>query len=85
MKTAVDPKSKLYSIVEDNLPQMVITLCERRFWSEAAGHEYVEDLAFKDDLESIKMSLEGNYFATCCLAAVNITLRWRNFISNIAN
>ncbi|KAI5285633.1 MutS protein msh4 [Ascosphaera aggregata] len=69
MRTAADPKSKLYSIVEDNLPQMIITPCERRLWAEATGHEYIDDLAFKEDLESIKLSLEGNYFATCCLAA----------------
>ncbi|EGC49164.1 DNA mismatch repair protein [Histoplasma capsulatum var. duboisii H88] len=69
MKTAREPRSKLYSIVEENLPQLTVTSIDRRFWAESAGHEYVEQLAFRDDLESIKMSLEGNYFATCCLAA----------------
>lgn len=72
MKTAKEPRSKLYSIVEENLPQLKITAIDRRFWSERKGHEYVDQLAFKDDLESIKMSLEGNYFATCCFAAVGL-------------
>lgn len=70
MKTAREPRSKLYSIVEENLPQLTVTSVDRRLWAESAGHEYVEQLAFREDLESIKISLEGNYFATCCLAAV---------------
>ncbi|KMU91108.1 DNA mismatch repair protein mutS [Coccidioides immitis H538.4] len=70
MKTAQTPKSKLYAIVEENLPQRTITAIDRRYWAEKTGHEYVDQLAFKDDLESIKLSLEGNYFASCCLAAV---------------
>ncbi|EEP81197.1 hypothetical protein UREG_06039 [Uncinocarpus reesii 1704] len=69
MKTAKEPRSKLYSIVEENLPQLAVTTIDRRYWAEKSGHEYVDQLAFKDDLESIKISLEGNYFAACCLAA----------------
>ncbi|KAI1911266.1 MutS protein msh4 [Ophidiomyces ophidiicola] len=69
MKTAQDPKSKLYAIVEENLPHLTITTIDRRYWAEKTGHECVEQLAFKEDLESIKISLEGNFFATCCLAA----------------
>ncbi|PGH12679.1 hypothetical protein AJ80_06622 [Polytolypa hystricis UAMH7299] len=69
MTTAKDPKSKLYAIVEENLPQLTITAIDRRLWAEKTGHEYVEQLALKEDVESIKVSLEGNYFAACCLAA----------------
>ncbi|PGH05308.1 DNA mismatch repair protein MSH4 [Blastomyces parvus] len=69
MKTAKEPRSKLYSIVEENLPHLTVTSVDRRMWAERTGHEYVEQLAFREDVESIKMSLEGNYFATCCLAA----------------
>ncbi|KAL2372928.1 hypothetical protein RJ035_004525 [Blastomyces gilchristii] len=69
MKTAKEPRSKLYSIVEENLPHLTVSSVDRRMWAERTGHEYVEQLAFREDLESIKMSLEGNYFATCCLAA----------------
>ncbi|OJD16553.1 hypothetical protein AJ78_03290 [Emergomyces pasteurianus Ep9510] len=69
MKTAREPRSKLYSIVEENLPQLTLTSIDRRLWAERTGHEYVEQFAFREDLESIKMSLEGNYFATCCFAA----------------
>jgi len=70
MNTARDSQSKLYSIVEENLPDLRITTIDRRYWAEKTGYEYVERLAFPEDVESIKISLGGNYFAACCLAAV---------------
>lgn len=70
MKTAKESNSKLCAIVEENLPQLRITTIDRRYWAENRGHEYVDQLALRDDLESIKISLEGSYFAACCLAAV---------------
>lgn len=70
MNTAKDPQSNLYSIVEENLPELRITTIDRRYWSEDAGQDYVEQLAFQDEIESIKVFLGGNYYATCCLAAV---------------
>ncbi|KAK2754230.1 MutS protein msh4 [Arachnomyces sp. PD_36] len=69
MNTAKEPESKLYSIVEENLPELRITTIDRRYWSEKAGHEYVRQLAFQDEIESINVFLGGNYFAACCLAA----------------
>ena len=70
MNTAKEPQSKLYSIVEENLPDLRITTIDRRYWSEKTGHEYVQQLAFQDEIESINVFLGGNYFAACCLAAV---------------
>ncbi|KAI4126757.1 MAG: hypothetical protein LQ347_004842 [Umbilicaria vellea] len=43
---------------------------DRRYWSETTGVEYIQQLAFKQDVEAIKVSIGGNYFATCCIAAV---------------
>lgn len=76
MNTAKQPQSKLYSIVEENLPDLRITTVDRRYWSEKAGHEYVQQLAFQDEIESVNVFLGGNYFAACCLAAV-----WRRHTS----
>ena len=71
METAVQPtKSKLYALVEDNLPQIQITRIDRRYWAETTGMEYIHNLAFRQDVEAIKISIEGNYYATCCFAAV---------------
>ena len=70
MSTAANPKSKLYSIVETNVPQCPISVIDRKYWSETTGVEYIQQLAFKQDVEAIKVSIGGNYFATCCIAAV---------------
>ncbi len=72
MSTAAE--SKLLSIINENLGvdefDILMTSIDRRYWSETTGFEYVQHLAFPDDLESLKVSVGGNYFATCCFAAV---------------
>ncbi|KXL48791.1 MAG: hypothetical protein FE78DRAFT_86832 [Acidomyces sp. 'richmondensis'] len=72
VSTAASPKSKLFSIIEDSLDDVAcnITLLERRFWAETTGLEYIQTLAFKEDVESIKTAVSGNYYAVCCFAAV---------------
>ncbi|KAL8996679.1 MAG: hypothetical protein Q9169_003851 [Polycauliona sp. 2 TL-2023] len=70
MTTAAQPKSKLFSIVEHNIPNLRITVIDRKYWSETAGLEYIQQLAFKQDVEAIKVSVGGNFYATCCIAAV---------------
>ncbi|KAB5551011.1 DNA mismatch repair protein-like protein MutS [Coniochaeta sp. 2T2.1] len=42
---------------------------DRRYWSEKTGLEYLQDLAFRDDVEAIKVAIEGNFYATCSLSA----------------
>lgn len=68
MNTCKD--SKLFYIVQENLPDLTFTFVDRRYWSEKTGHEYVNRLAFPEDAESIKVTLGGNYFAACCFSAV---------------
>lgn len=74
MNTAAQPKSKLYSIIDANLRQYLpnsrIVVIDRKYWSETAGIEYIQNLAFKQDVEAIKVSVGGNFYATCCFAAV---------------
>lgn len=71
--TAASPKSKLFSIVEENLEDIgcKITLLDRRYWADSTGYEYIQTLAFKEDIEAIKISVQGNYYAICCVAAVS--------------
>ena len=74
MNTAAQSSSKLHtilhdSVVENNL-RIRITTIDRKYWAETTGIEYIQRLAFKQDVEAIKVSLEGNYYATCCFAAV---------------
>ena len=73
MNTAAQPKSSLYATVEANLPILPhtrIVVIDRKYWSETAGLEYIQQLAFKQDVEAIKVSVGGNFYATCCIAAV---------------
>lgn len=66
-----NPKSKMYSIVEENIIGAKIVTVDRRYWSEGAGLEYIQQLAFVEDVEAIKVAIGGNYYATCCFAAVS--------------
>ena len=72
MLTAAD--SKLLSIIRENLEvdkdDILMSSIDRRYWSDITGHEYVQQLAFPADLESLKLTIGGNYFAACCFAAV---------------
>lgn len=72
MSTAVD--SKLISIVVENLEversDILMTKIDRKYWSESSGHDYVQLLALPDNLESLKLSITGAYFAICCFSAV---------------
>ncbi|KAI4200951.1 MAG: hypothetical protein LQ346_002277 [Caloplaca aetnensis] len=70
MTTAAQPKSKLFSIIEHNLQGLKITVIDRKYWSETTGLEHIQRLAFKQDVEAIKVSVGGNFYATCCIAAV---------------
>jgi DNA mismatch repair protein MSH4 len=73
VSTAASPKSKLFSIIEENLEDIrsKLTLLDRRYWAETAGFEYIQSLAFKEDVEAVNISVTGNYYAVCCIAAVS--------------
>jgi DNA mismatch repair protein MSH4 len=72
MSTSAPPnaKSKMYSVLEEEVIGSRITPLDRKYWSETAGLDYIQQLAFSEDIEAIKVAIGGNYFATCCLAAV---------------
>lgn len=84
MSTAAQPKSKLYSTIEANLPilpQSRLVILDRKYWSETTGNEYIEQLALRQDVEAIKLSVGGNFYATCCIAAVCPVALLRIFLS----
>ncbi len=72
VSSAAQPKSKLFSIIEDNLDTIGsnLTMLDRRYWAETTGFEYIQQLAFTEDVETIKTAVSGNYYAVCCFAAV---------------
>ncbi len=65
-----NPKSKMYMVIEENISESKILTVDRKYWSESAGLEYIQQLAFAEDVEAIKIAIGGNYFATCCFSAV---------------
>ena len=64
-------KSSLCATIEEELPGVPIVALDRRYWSEAAGLEFIQSLAFKEDTEAIKVAIEGNFYATCSFSAVS--------------
>lgn len=69
MSTAAQPKSKLFSFIEANC-DVPIVVVDRKYWSENSGLDLITQLAFRQDVEAIKVSIGGNYYAVCCFAAV---------------
>ena len=74
MNTAAQLTSQLHSAVENHRPRLlprarVVTL-DRKYWSETLGQEFLHTLAFKQDVEALKVSSGGNFYATCSFAAV---------------
>ncbi|KAI1368734.1 muts domain V [Xylaria arbuscula] len=65
-----NPKSNLLSIIQAELPGTAVEPLDRKYWSEHAGLEFIQSLAFRDDLEAIKVAIGGNFYATCSFAAV---------------
>ena len=59
------PRSNLYSLIEDHLPNATIVPFERKFWSESDGLEIINTLAVRDDAETVKVAIQGNFYATC--------------------
>lgn len=74
MNTAAQSTSPLYSVVENHrhrlLPHARLVVIDRKYWSETSGQEFIQMLAFRQDVEAIKMSLGGSFYAICCFAAV---------------
>ncbi|KAF7188145.1 MutS protein-like 4 [Pseudocercospora fuligena] len=71
ISTSANPKSKLFSIIEEHMPDLEcnITLLDRKYWAESTGLDYIQQLGFPEDVESIKTAVEGNYYSVCCFAA----------------
>lgn len=72
VSTACPPnhQSSLCATIEEELPGVPIIALDRRYWSETAGLEFIQALAFKEDVEAIKVAIEGNFYATCSFSAV---------------
>ncbi|KAK9248393.1 DNA mismatch repair protein MutS [Lipomyces tetrasporus] len=69
--STVEPaKSKLCSIIEDNLPGAKLIPIARKYFNESIGHDYISQLSFPKDVESISVLIASKFFPVCALAAV---------------
>ena len=68
-----NPRSNLLSILEERLPGTAIEGLDRKYWSETLGLESIHTLSFHEDLDAIKVALQGNYYATCSFSAVIVS------------
>jgi DNA mismatch repair protein MSH4 len=77
MSTACPPNnpSTLFSLVQNLTADTHIDTLERSAWSETEGLEYIQNLAFKDDIEPLKVAMQGKFYAVSSFAAVSLWLR----------
>lgn len=72
MSTTCPPNkpSTLFSLVQELIPEAQAQAVDRSSWSETAGIEYIQNLAFKDDIEPLKVAVNGKFYAVSSFAAV---------------
>lgn len=66
-----NPVSTLNSMLLQTYQHIPRIPLDRRYWSEEQGLEYLQTLAFRDEVEAIKVAIEGNFYATCAFSAVS--------------
>lgn len=69
---APHPKSSLCATIEEELPGTPVIPLDRKYWSETAGLEYIQSLAFRQDVETIKVAIYGKFYATSSFSAVSM-------------
>ncbi|KAL8388866.1 hypothetical protein RB595_008986 [Gaeumannomyces hyphopodioides] len=62
-------KSMLCGVLEEEMVGANMVPLPRRYWTEEIGRDYIDKLAFPDDIDALKVSVEGKFFALCSLAA----------------
>lgn len=61
--------STLNSLVQELVPESEINVLDRGAWSEADGLDKIEKLAFKEDVEPLKVATQGKFYAISSFAA----------------
>ncbi|TDZ13869.1 MutS protein-like protein 4 [Colletotrichum orbiculare MAFF 240422] len=64
-----NPKSRLYSHIEEHMVGTKTTPMDRKYWSEIEGLSRIDTYAFREDAESVKVALKGSFYATCSFSA----------------
>jgi DNA mismatch repair protein MSH4 len=63
------------------MPDATMTQVPRKYYSEQAGHEYIQQLACADDLAGIMVAISSKFYAVSAAAAAlkHITLNYTRF------
>ncbi|KAK7427073.1 MutS protein msh4 [Neonectria magnoliae] len=71
MSSACSPHapSTLCSLIQELVPEAQVDGLDRSAWSETEGLEYIQNLAFKDDIEPLKVAAHGKFYAISSFAA----------------
>ncbi|TWU72909.1 MutS protein msh4 [Metarhizium rileyi] len=71
MSTACPPNkdSVLYTLVDELIPDADIQILDRSAWSETDGLGHIDNLAFKSDIDPMRVAIQGKYYCISCLAA----------------
>lgn len=77
MSTACPPNnpSTLFSLVQNLVSDTQIDAMERSAWSETEGIEHIHNLAFKGDIEPLKVATQGKFYAISSFAAVSASFQ----------
>ncbi|KAM5347678.1 hypothetical protein ACJ41O_007502 [Fusarium nematophilum] len=59
----------LFSLVEELAPEARIDSLDRSAWSEAEGLQYMQNLAFREDVGPLKVATQGKFYAVTSFAA----------------
>ena len=72
MSSACPPNrpSTLYSLVQELISDVPVEAVDRSAWSETAGLECIQELAFKTDIEPLRVAISGKFYATTSFGAV---------------
>ena len=67
--------STLFNLLDENQDSIgcKLSVIGRKYFAERTGVDYIHRLAFAEDIEAIKVSIDGKYFAVCCFAAVSFS------------
>ena len=85
MSTACPPNrpSTLFSLIQELVPEAQINSFDRSAWSETSGLEYLQNLAFENDVEPLKVATKGKYYAISSFGAVRLASTHGVFIRHL--
>ncbi|XP_074077248.1 mutS protein homolog 4 isoform X2 [Macrotis lagotis] len=74
----VGNSTKLFTLITENFKNVTFTTIQRKYFSEAKGLEYIEQLC-TTEFNTVLMEVQSKYY---CLAAVAALLKYMEFIQN---